>query len=299
MNAVRVLALPALLLLAGCGGNRHADTPEDAALRRNAQSAGMAFSLERPAEAAAQYGRALERARARDDAGAIGDYGYDMAVAQLAANRPKDALATVRMTRAELARRGKLSFPALDLAEATALYRLGNKTESSRIAGQVEATADPAAAARASFLRGLIADETGDMAGLDNALTRLARPASTDQQADLDELLARQAMHRRQFQSAATDAEHAADLRRTILDYRGMARALAVAADAEAHAGNLQAAAKLYMRAGQSAAAQGDTDAARQWLRRAAVPGSDPATRRAAQQALAALPKGPVTPARR
>jgi TPR repeat protein len=54
------------------------------------------------------------------------------------------------------------------------------------------------------------------------------------------------------------------------LDYRGMARALSVAANAELRAGNTRAAAELYMRAGQGAAAQGDAESARPWLRRAA-----------------------------
>jgi hypothetical protein len=281
-----VLTMSAMLALAGCGSSHPPTTPEDTTLHLDARAARSAFSLERPEEAATQYARALERARARDDAAAIGDYGYDLAVAQLAANHPKQALATVRTIRAELALRGVASFPELDLAEATALYRVGDKQAADQLAARILAGADPAAAARADFLRGLVADETGDAAGLNAALARLAQPVSPDQQADADELSARRDLRQGAFTAATNEAEQAADLRRTSLDYRGMARALAVAADASQRAGNHQAAAEFYMRAGQSAAAQGDADMARPLLTQAAALATDPALREAARQAL-------------
>jgi hypothetical protein len=251
----------------------------------------LAYSLNRPEQAIAQYKLAVERARARDDADAIGDYGYNLVVAQLAANQPQRALASAQMTQAELARRGAASFPALDLAKATALYRLGDKQASDRLAEQVQDGSDESAAARASFLRGLIADETDYVSGLDDALARLARPGSPAQQADADELAARCDLRRHSFVTAAAKAEQAADLRRSILDYRGMVRALAVAADAEARAGNTRASADLYLRAGQSAAAQGDAASARPWLEQAMHLGSDPALFDAARLALASLSK--------
>ncbi len=281
------------LLMGACGGTTQPAAPEDTTLKQSTHAAELAYSLDRPAEAITQYQRALERARARDDATAIGDNGYDLAVAQLAANQPKQALASVRMTRTELTRRGAASFPTLDLAEATADYRLGDKTQSDRLAAQVENGADPPAAARASFLRGLIADEAIDPAGLDRAIARLARIESSSQQADADELKARRSLRQGAFDAAATEAQHAADLRRDELDYRGMARALSVAADAETHAGKLEAAAGLYMRAGQSAAAMGDADMARLWLGRAMELENDPAQREAARLAIAALGRPP------
>jgi hypothetical protein len=290
------MMLPIVLLMASCASTHKPSTPEDTTLHQNARAAGAAFTLDRPEEAVTQYKRALERARARDDAAALGDYGYDLAVAQLAANHPDQALASVRLTRDELARRGVASFPELDLAEATALYRLGAKQESRGIAVRVAAGDDPTAAARARYLEGLIADETGDAAGLDAAIASLARPASADQQADMDELLARRDLGRSDFNAAIAEAARSADLRRTGLDYRGMARALSVAADAEAHAGNAQAAAELYMRAGQSAGAQGDADMARTWLQRAAELAIDPVDREAARHAIAALGKPAPSP---
>ncbi|HTI80004.1 MAG TPA: hypothetical protein VL614_06085 [Acetobacteraceae bacterium] len=258
-------------------------------MRQNAHAAGLALTLDRPNEAIAQYKLALERAQARDDASAIGDYGYDMAVAQLAANQSEKALVTVRTTRSELARRGASSFAALDLAEATARYRIGDKATSDRLAHQVEAGDDQEAALRASFLRGLIADDVGDTAELNRAIAQLSSGASPEQQADRDELLARRDIRKGAFASATELAEHAADLRRDALDYRGMARALAVAADAAARGRRAQLAANLYMRAGQSAAAQGDATTARPWLQHAMELSDDTTVHQAARSAIAAL----------
>jgi hypothetical protein len=221
------------------------------------------MALDRTQEAIGQYRQAFDRAVARDDYAAIGDYGYNLAVAQLIANRPKEALASIQITHVELARRGPPSFPALDLTEATADYRLRERKRSDSIAAQVEAGVDSASAAGAAFLRGLIADDRADAVGLDDAITRLGQPTSSDQQADLAELLARRDLRQGMFAVAAAKAERAADLRRDILDYRGMARALEVAADAEARAGDRAAAAALHMRAAQSAAAFGKTEPAR------------------------------------
>jgi len=288
MNSALALTV-SLLLLTSCGGKPAPEPPDDVTLRQSVRAAGLADSLDHPREAIAQYQRALERARARDDVDAIGDYGYDLVVVQLVANQPKQALATARMTRAELVRRGAGAFSALDLAEATALYRLGDKNAADSMAARAEAGSDPAAAARASFLRGLIADEAGDAPGLDRALARLARPTSDDQRADADELEARRDLRQQSFDASVTAALRAADTRRNLVDYRGMARALSVAAAAELGAGHAAAAAELYLRAGQSAAAQGDAASARPWLHQAVQLERDGASREAAEKALSSL----------
>jgi hypothetical protein len=58
-------------------------------------------------------------------------------------------------------------------------------------------------------------------------------------------------------------------LRQATLDYRGLARALAIEGVAVERGGDKIAAADLFLRAGRSAAAQGDKTSARVWLRRA------------------------------
>ena len=65
-------------------------------LQRQTHAGKLAFELERNEEAAAQYRTALSRAQARDDPDAIGDTGYNLAVAELRANAPDKALADAR-----------------------------------------------------------------------------------------------------------------------------------------------------------------------------------------------------------
>ena len=283
-----------LLLLAAtaCGTDHPPAAPQDPTLQKDARAGSLAVSLDRPQEAITQYRRALHDAWARDDVTAIGDYGYDLAVAQLAANRPKDALTTLHMVRDELARRGGTAFAALDLAEATTDYRLGDLAQCDRLAARAATGGDAAVAGRAVFLRGLVADETNNVNGLDMALAGLAQPAGPDQQADAEELRARRDLRQGQYGAAYSEALHATELRRTLLDYRGMARALTVAGDAAAQSGKADAAADLYLRAGQSAAAQGDAVNACPWLRRAVQLQNDPAVHEAADRAAQSLESG-------
>ena len=263
------LLLP--LLLADCGGAAP-DTgasPTDEMLQREAHAGQLAFELERNEEAATQYLTALNRAQARDDADAIGDTGYDLAVAELRANAPDKALADARATRIELERRGAKPFPALLLAEATALYRTGAEAEADRAAQRIQQSEDPDAVARATFLRGLIADDRGDEVGLAAAADALSGAKMPPFEADSAELAARLALRRGDAARAREEAASAADLRQATLDYRGLARVLAIEGVAAERAGDQTTAADLFLRAGRSAAAQGDRTSARAWLRRA------------------------------
>lgn len=281
-----------LVLLCACssGDKDPAGPPEDQALVRHEQAGKIAYDLDRPDEAVAQFQAALNQAQARDDLKAIGDLSFNLAVAQLRANRPRDALATTQQARAELVRRGSQPFPALLLAEATALYRLEQRDRADAVAAQVEAMGDADAAAGASFLRGLIADEAGDEAGLRAAAGRLSPVSAPLRVADRLELQARLGLRQGDPAAARAAAMQAAGIRQEGLDYRGMARALAVAAQAAERSGDREGAADLYLRAGRSAAAQSDADTARPWLERALSLTDDEATEQAAEAALAGLP---------
>ncbi|MBV8096554.1 MAG: hypothetical protein JO110_25595, partial [Acetobacteraceae bacterium] len=245
------------------------------------------YVQERPLEAITQYRAALVRAEARDDLPAIEDFTYNIAVAQLQAGQPAAALDTVRMLRAELARRGAAGFPELDLVEATALYRTGRNTQADILAARVQSSGDANAASRASFLRGLIADDAGDVRGLNAALLALGKPLSREQEADASELQARLLLRTGHPAAARMQAESTAEQRRELIDYRGVARALALAAASAQRAGDPARAADLYLRAGRSAAAQGDSANARLWLHHAITSSTDPALLRDAQQILA------------
>lgn len=280
-----------LLLLAACSSakDQPSGPPEDQTLTRHEQAGKIAYGLDRPDEAVAQFQAALKQAQARDDLKAIGDLSFNLAVAQLRANRPQDALATTRQARAELIRRGSQPFPSLILAEATALYRIGKRDDADALAAQIEASGDADAAAGASFVRGLIADEADNEDELRDALKRLSGMSAPLRLADRQELQARLALRQGDLAGARAAAMQAAGIRQEAFDYRGMARALAVAALAAERAGEREPAADLYLRAGRSAAAQSDVDTARPWLERALSLTKDSDTKQAAKSALASL----------
>ena len=262
-----IILLPVLV---GCSGSAPDPTAPvaDVTLQRETTAGRLAYEMERDEEAVTQYRAALTRAQERDDLEAIGDIGYNLTVVELRANAPDRALADARATRAELERRGVMPFPALLLAEATALYRAGALVEADQAAQPIQRAVDADAAARATFLRGLIADERGDEAGLSAAVEVLAAAKTQPLEGDFAELAARLALRRSDPVRARHDAARAAELRQEALDYRGLARALAVEGVAAERAGD-QAAADLFLRAGRSAAAQSDKANARVWLDRA------------------------------
>jgi hypothetical protein len=240
-----------LALLAGCSASPKG-TPDDATLSRLGHAGDIAFNQEQPAQAADQYRAALARARTRDDAAAIADARFNLAAAQLRAGQPRAALATAHQFQAELARRG-IADPAFDLGSATALFRLNDLAGADAVAAGLTGSAAPGLANAAWFLRGLIADRRGDRSGLTTAAASLTRAADAG---DVAELQAR-------LSHDGGLALHAADLRRDVLDYRGMARCLALAAQ---YTADSSSATDLYLRAGRSAAAQGDAQQARAWL---------------------------------
>lgn len=265
-----MLLLP--LLLTRCGGSLgDASGPLiDETLQREVHAGQLAYELERNEEAVADYRTALIRAETRDDPGAIGDVGYDLAVAELSGNEPARALADARATRAELERRGVKPFPALLLVEATALYRTGATAAADAVAQRIQRSGDADAAASATFLRGLIADERGDEAGLAAAVSALVAAATESLEADSAELAARLALRQNDPMRARQRAARAVELRQATLDYRGLARALAIEGAAAARSGDAKSAADLFLRAGRSAAMQSDKKSARLWLERAA-----------------------------
>ncbi len=286
--------LAALLLLAGCGGRPAPAVMEDATLAQATASGRQSLEFSRLKQAVGQYREAFTLAMARDDAQAIGDSGYNLAVAELADNDPAAALRTALRTRDALAARGTPGFAELDLIQSAVLHRLGRDAEADALAARAQATAgNPATSARASYVRGLIADTRGDAAGLAAALAGFGQPKapSADWEADREELTARLDMLHGQYRQAAGHAQRAAGLHRSQLNYRAMADTTALAAKAMRRAGSPRDAANLYLQAGESAAARGDEASARRWLGQAVGPAVAPDTQRTAKEALAGLQK--------
>jgi len=259
------------------------------------QQAGRAgqqdLSIDRPHEAAQQFRIALERAELRDDLPAITDYAYDLAIAELDDNQPEAALGTVRQVNAELARRNSDSVPGLTLLEAIALYRIGSRAEADALAASLEQSSEREIASQACFLRGLIADDRNDIAGLEGALRCVSQTAGSADSANALELSARISLLRGDAATAEAAADRVADQRRLAHDYRGMSRALALAGAAALQAGSAAQAASYYLRAGRSAAQQGNTADARQWLQKALSLSHDVELRTEIQSALSGIGK--------
>lgn len=259
------------LLLAGCGGGRPAPPPpEDRLLRLSAEAGRLALEAGRAEEAERQYRNALARARQGDDPAALAATATGIAAALLDRQRPREALAEVEAMRAELARRGRAPPPALLLAGALARYRLSDLGGAVAAAAEVQARGaeEAEAAARAVFLRGLIAADRGEAEGVARARAALAAAAAPGLQADLAELAAREALLRGSLAEAEAEAEDAARERQAALDYRGLSRALALAGEAAARRAAPARAADLFFRAGRAAFARGEPEG-RRWLARA------------------------------
>ncbi len=268
-------SLAGVMLLSACAATPKV-TPQDPALTRLHHAGDIAFDLDRPDQAAEQYRAELAHARTRDDAAAIADAGFNLATAELTAGHPAQAMQTTTDLQSELGRRGIVD-PDFNLVAATALFRMDDLPAADRTAAAVTAGRDPALTNPAWFLRGLIADRQGDRSSLTRAAASLTATADP---ADIAELQAR-LTHDRAL------ALRSADLRRDRLDYRGMARGLALAAQTTP---DPRIAADLYLRAGRSAAAQGDVQQARIWLTKAGDLTADATVRSTAQRALHDLP---------
>ncbi|MBY0323839.1 MAG: hypothetical protein K2X72_34295 [Reyranella sp.] len=268
------LALLSALALAACGGGTPADPgpPPDIKLDQANAAGTQALSMDLPSVAVRQYKVALSRAYERDDAGAIGDVAYNLALAQMKAGDSKAAIATAREARAELVRRRAAVPPELILVQSAASYRTGDLGAAAGAAQEVidSGAKDPDAIRRAWFIRGLVAADRSDATGLAQAIAALAPPTKqADLEADRQELQGRAALLAGDSAAALTLFEQSAANRQQALDYRGMARALSLAGDAALRSGRAADAADFFLRAGRSALLQGDTATATPLLKRA------------------------------
>jgi len=267
-------ALAAALLLAGCASRppQQPAEPSDPKLEQGWRLARFALQNAQYDQAVALYGRVLTQAYARDDAEAIGNVGYEYSLALLRAGQSEEAAAQAERTRWELDRRGATPFAELFLVEAVAHYETGRRAlsgEAAQTAIDLARPDDRDTRARAHFILGMLAADIGDTVGLERALQALGDPTEDALKADRDELEGRRLMLAGDAAGAQRAFETAANLRRDLRDYSGMARGLAAAGTAAETAGRPTAAADLYYRAGLSATVQEDAPRAEVWLGKA------------------------------
>jgi tetratricopeptide (TPR) repeat protein len=252
----------------------------------------MAFGQRDYVRAAEFYRQALARAYARDDREAIVDTQYNLAVALLRQGALEEAGAVVDDARAELSRAAQAIPAPLLLLEATILYRTGQTAAAWEMSEQLLASAaetEPAVIARAQFLRGLLAAGRSDTARLRQAMAAIETADHLELRADHAELRGYLAMAEHNWQAAVQAFDAAASLRRELLDYVSMGRALALAGDASERGGQQRAAAIFYLRAGRSASQLGRTQEAMHWLMQAQLLARQAGDARTLQEVLAQL----------
>jgi tetratricopeptide (TPR) repeat protein len=271
-----ILTLVVLLITAGgCGSSRvvQKGSGVDENLTRLNNSARMAFDNGRLEQAANLYRQALDRAYLRDDRKAVVDAQYNLAVCMLGLRSYDKALERVHQAQNELVRNEESVTADILLLKATILYRTGKLEDAWQITDQILLASERppgTVESKTHFLRGLIADQRGDTDQLGREIDALAKSPDHGRRADREELTGRLAMAEGNWEAAIEAFDHTARLRSEGFDYRELAQALALAADACDRAGKPSDASKRYFRAGRSAALQGINQDAIQWLERAA-----------------------------
>ncbi len=265
-----------ILLISGVGCSssptEQSRSEVDEEFERMNRGARTAFDHGRFRQAADLYNQALERAYVLDDVNAIVDSQYNLAFCLVRLHDYAQALEQVNQSRAELTRAGR-SIPAdILLLEATIVYRMGKLDDAWQLTDII--LLDPgrlseAIQSKTHFLRGLIAGEWDDINQLRQEIVSLGTPSTVGLRADREELVGRLAMAQSNWNEAIEAFDKTAEYRRDDFDYSEMVNALALAAWACEQAGKLSEASKRYLRAGRSAAQQGESREALNWLNRA------------------------------
>jgi tetratricopeptide (TPR) repeat protein len=263
-----------LVGLVGCSSapSEQSRSEVDEEFERTNRAARMAYDNGKLQQAVGLYNQALERAYVLDDLNAIVDSQYNLAVCLTGLNSYVEALERVNQSKAELARTNQ-SIPAdILLLEATIIYRMGKLDDAWQLTDKI--LLDPsrlseAVQSKTHFLRGLIAGERDDIHQLRHEITSLGETSTVGLRADREELVGRLAMAENSWNEAIEAFDLTAELRREDFDYSEMVNALALAARACEQAGKLSEASKRYLRAGRSAARQGENRDALNWLKRA------------------------------
>jgi tetratricopeptide (TPR) repeat protein len=270
-----VMALMVWVLMAGgCSSSRgvpkRSEVDENSA--RLNRSARIAYDNGQLEQAANLYRQALDRAYLRDDRKAVVDAQYNLAVCMLGLRFYDRALGWVQQAQNELLRGGRKVTPDILLLEAVILFRTGKPDDAWRVSDQILAAPESPPATvygKTHFLRGLIADQRGDTDQLGREIDALAKAGNPGGRADHAELSGRLARAGNHWEAAIEAFDQTARLRREDHDYGEMAQALALAADACEQADKPARAATRYLRAGRSAALQGNHQDAKKWLNQA------------------------------
>ncbi|MBN1422484.1 MAG: tetratricopeptide repeat protein [Planctomycetes bacterium] len=273
---VLLIGVAAAAIAAGCSSAPMPPEPPDPQLVTLADDAYLAFRAGSIAKAEGFYRRALDRARAMDRAGLIGEQAYNLAVCLIETNRYGEAEIALREAMAEEARRG--GDPAdLMVALAKLAYRKGDREEAEAEADRIirHAGTKPGDAhlIEAYLLKARIALDAGDAASARAALAA-AEPLAGDpplphRVAALAGVRGRILLAEGKPAEAAPEFDREGDALRGAGRYPEMASAIERAGDAYARAGRFGPAADRLYRAGRALAGQGRGEPALAILARA------------------------------
>jgi len=271
---IGLLLAIALLVFGGCGTSAPVQKGPaiDEDLERFNRAAQQAFDNGRLQQAVSFYQKALDRAYIRDDFRAVLDAQYNMAMCLINLQSYAEAFEVIQQAKTEMAIAGQSLAADFLLLEATVLHLRENSDAAWKITEQILAATPQASSivqSKTHFLRGLIASKQGDTDKLREAIVSIGQPNLPQLRADRHELLGHLAMAEQHWDEAINAFEAATEARREDRDYRGMVKALALAGKASEKAGHADEASIRYLRAGRSAALQGQFDHALNWLNRA------------------------------
>jgi tetratricopeptide (TPR) repeat protein len=254
------IALTVLTLL-GCATSPTSTGPsEDKELSRTASLARAAFEEGATAKAIDLYRRALNRAHAMDDAAAIGNAAYNLALCHIIVGQLDQASALLDEAKAALKRSGGNPGDVL-LLEATVAQRQGKLEQALSLADQVlSASPGENDLFQVTLLKGMIACEQHDPARARTMLAEAAQHHVTDAAllGAREQLAGNIYLLESNPAEAATALDRAAALFQEATHYRDMALTLRRAGEAYREAGDLQRAKDRLFRAKRSLAAQGE-----------------------------------------
>ena len=250
-----------LLTLVGCANPPTSTVPrKDKELSRTSNLARAAFEDGATATAIDLYKKALNRARAMDDATEIGNAAYNLALCQIILGQLDQASASLAEAKAAFERSGSNPADVL-LLETTVAQRQGKLEQAPSLADQVlSASPDENYRFQVALLKGAVACRQDDPAHARTALVEADKHhiANAPLLAAREQLAGNIFLLERNPAEAAAAFDRAAALFQEAKHYRDMALTLRHAGEAYREAGDTQLAEDRLFRAKCSLAAQGE-----------------------------------------
>jgi tetratricopeptide (TPR) repeat protein len=247
-----------LLMQVGCTTSSNT-APKDQELSRTGNLARAAFEDGASVQAIVLYGKALNRARAMDDAMEIGNAAYNLTLCHIVLGQLEPARILLAEAKAAFERNGSLPADVL-LLEATLAQRQGRLEQALSLADKVlSVSSDRNHSVQVALLKGTIACDQNDPAGARIALVEADkhRLSNAPLLAARERLAGNILLQEDNPVKAAAAFDRAAALFQEAKHYRDMALTLQQAGEAYRKAGDTPRAEDRLFRAQRSLAAQG------------------------------------------